>query len=712
MSETNGRRARLFDEFSYPTYEEWREAAEKSLKGASFEKKLITRTYEDIDLQPLYRMEDAEGLAHTGSLPGFPPYVRGTSAAGYRLHPWDVCQELPYALPEECHQALRFDMERGQTAVNLVLDMATLLGKDASDAPASEVGQGGLSLCSAADLAVVLESIDLEKTPIFIQAGATALPIAAFMVALARQRGASLAKLSGCIGMDPLGVLSRSGSLPRPLDEAYTMMAQLAGWARGNTPNLQTVLVQGHPYHDGGASATQELAFALATAVEYLRALIDRGLSPDDAALSIRFSFSIGSNVFMEIAKLRAARLLWSRVVSAFGGGDEAQKMVIHARTSAWNKTAYDPYVNMLRATTESFSAVVGGTESLHTGCFDETLRPPDDFSRRIARNTQIVLQQEAHLTKVLDPAGGSWYVERLTDTVARNAWGIFQEVETQGGMFAALQSRYPQSQVDGVADARAKNIGLRRDVFVGTNMYPNLKEKPVAVPTIDMDERKRERTAQLARQRAEADQSRCEAALAALSQAPADVMGACVEAALCGATLGALVGRLRPQSGEGVAVEPVRIHRGAALFETLRKNAEAYAAKTGAYPQVFLANMGPIPQHKPRADFTSGFFEVGGFEVLRNNGFATVEEAAQAALNAHAPIVVICSTDDTYPDLVPPLTQHIKQGNPDAIVILAGYPKDQIEAHKAAGVDDFIHLRANCYETLNNLQQKIGVAV
>lgn len=702
---------RLFSEFPHPTYEQWRQAAEKVLKGVPFEKKLVTKTYEGIDLQPMYRQEDVADLPHTDSLPGFPPYVRSANALGYVLESWEVAQEIPYGIPEEFNQAVRFDMERGQTAVNLVLDRATLSGLDADAAPVGDVGMGGTSISSIADLQKALEGIDLEQTPIFIQAGSVAFPIAAALIAVMRQRGKSPGALRGCIGMDPLGALAHTGTLPRSLEGAYNTMAQLTAWAQENAPDLRTVLIQGQPYHNGGASAVQELAFAIATGVEYVREMLVRGLTVDAVAPRMLFAFSIGSNFFMEVAKLRAARLVWAKVVQAFGGNAESQKLIMHARTSAYNKTIYDPYVNMLRTTTEAFSGVLGGCNSMHVAPFDEVKQPPDEFSRRIARNTHIILEQESNLARLVDPAGGSWYIEKLTDEVAREAWKLFQEVERQGGMFKALQAGVPQQQVAQIAAQRARNIATRKDVFLGTNMYANLKEKPLAGQHADVEGMHRKQSASVEQYRASVDAARRQAALAQLTATNGNLVDAAVEAVLAGATLGELTRTLRAGDTDAPKVEAIRIHRGAEIFEALRAAAENYAAQTGARPRVFLANMGPIPQHKPRADFATGFFEVGGFEVITNNGFATPAEAAQAAIDSGAPVVVICSTDATYPEIVPPLTKAIKAANPDTSVILAGYPADQIEAHKQAGVDEFIHLRANCHAILLTLQKKIGVA-
>ena len=699
-----------FSEFPPTPYEEWRKVVDKFLKGAPFEKRLITKTYEEIDLQPMYRREDVAGLPHLDSLPGFAPYLRGTSPLGYVTQSWDVAQELPCATPAEFNAALCADMSRGQNAVNLVLDHPTLSGVDADQAEAAQVGKGGLSISSVADLAQALNGVDLETTPIYIQASASALTFTALLAALVMQQGKSLAKVRGAVGMDPLSQLARDGHLSRDLDGIYGVMAQLTGWAVANAPQLQTITVQGHPYHNGGASTTQELAFALATAVEYIRAMQNRGLSIDDIAPRIRFSLSVGTNFFMEIARLRAARLLWAKIVKAFGGSDEAQKMSLHARTSSWNQTVYDPHVNLLRATTEAFSSAVGGCDSLHISPFDELLRTPDEFSRRIARNTHTVLREESHITRTVDPAGGSWYVENLTDSVGRKAWALFQDIEKQGGMVKALEAGWPQKQVADTAAKRAANIAKRKDIFVGSNMYPNLKETRLEPEAVDFAARQATRATALSQYRANAYADKKQAALDALAQGGNKVEAA-IQAALAGATLGEIAQAARADAKAGVTITPICAYRGAQAFETLREAAEAFVARTGQRPQVFLATMGPLTQHKGRADFATAFLAVGGIETIYPAGFETADEAADAALASGAPAVVICSTDPTYPELVPPLAQKLKQANPGLIVLLAGYPADHVEAFKAAGVDDFIHLAANCQSLLSTLQKKMGVA-
>ena len=702
--------APTFDEFPPTSYEEWRKAVDKALKGAAFEKRLVTKTYEGIDLQPMYRQEDLEGLAQIGGLPGFAPYVRGTQPLGYLAQSWDIAQEIPAPTPTAFNAALHADLQRGQNAVNLLLDHPTLHGVDADQAQATEVGQGGLSLSSLADLAQALHGVDLEATPIYAQVDASALSFTALLAALVKQQGKSLTKLRGAIGMDPYAHLARHGHLPRDLHGVFAVMAQLIEWAKSNAPQLQILTIQGHPYHDAGANTTQELAFALATAVDYLRALQARGLSVDEIAPRIRFAFSIGTNFFMEIARMRAARLLWAKIIQAFGGNAEAQKMHIHARTSQWHQTLYDPHVNLLRGTTEAFSAVIGGCDSLHISPFDELLGASDEFARRVARNTHTVLREETHITQTVDPAGGSWYIEHLTDAVARQSWALFQEVEKAGGMLKALQAGTPQTQVAATATQRAANIAKRKDIFVGTNMYPNLKETRLQGPQVDAATIQAERANALKQVRSAANQAQKQAALAQLVQGQQGVEAA-INAALAGATLGEIAHAARADAQSGPTIQALQATRGALPFEKLREATDRYLARTGKRPQIFLANMGPLTQHKARADFATAFLGVGGFETVYPAGFTSTDEAAEVALASGAAVVVLCSTDATYPELVAPLVTRLKQGNAALTVLLAGYPSEHIEDFKAAGVDDFIHLNANCLALLTQLQKKMGIA-
>lgn len=702
-----------FSEFAAPTYEEWRKEAEITLKGAPFEKKLISKTYEGIDLQPIYLRADGDKIEHAKSLPGFAPFVRGGNVLGQHLDGWEISQEFAFSTPKEFNSAVRTDLERGLTAVNIVLDKATRNGDDPDSAKVGEVGKGGLSIATLKDLQRALEGIDLARVPLFIRTGASAMPFAALLFALAKQGKKSLAELRGCIEMDPVGVISHEGSLPQSYDEAYREMAILTTWAAKNAPKLQTICVHARAWHEGGGNAVQELAFAIATGAEYLREMTKAGLDVNVVAPRIRFSITVGTQYFTEIAKLRAARILWADVVKAFGGNEESQKLTLHVRTSHRNKTVYDPYVNMLRTTVEAFAAVIGGSDSIAVAPFDEVIRTPDDFSRRIARNTQIILQKESHLDHVIDPAGGSWYIETLTDKLAQAAWKLFQEVEGKGGIRAALEAGFPQQAVAAIAKERVKAAQTRKDTILGTNMYPNAKEKPLEVRQPDLAAIHKKRSAELAEFRTSSEQSDLTSVLDKLSQlldsAPERVLDAAIAAIISGATLGEITRTIRSRDVARPKITPVCIFRTAECYEQLRAAVEARAAE-GKRPKIFLAVMGPLKQFKARADFSAGFFQVGGFEVVYpKKGFATADEAAKAAHESGAKVAVICSTDDTYPELVPAFVKALKDGHSELTAIVAGYPTDHIEAFKQAGVDEFIHIRANCYQILTDILKKVS---
>jgi methylmalonyl-CoA mutase len=701
----------FFDEFERPSKEQWKEVATAALKGAPFDKVLLTKTYEDLIIEPIYSAEDIEGLPHLNSRPGLQPYVRGTEQTGFLQTPWVIAQEMTNALPEEFNSEACSDLSRGQTGLTIVLDAPTRNGLDPKDAVTAEVGAQGVSLASVADLAAAIKGVDLKKTNIICYTAATALPMVAMLAAATKNDGETLQGVEACVGCDPLTELATEGSIGVSLKTAYDCMFQTLNWSLKNAPKLQTIFIQGHPYHNAGASSTQEVAFALSTAAEYLREMIGRGLSIDQVAPSIRFGFSLGSNFFMEIAKLRAARILWSQLVAAFGGNEESQKMVIHGRTSEANKTVFDPYVNMLRITTEGFSGAVGGVDSMHLAPFDEPIRTPDTFSRRIARNVQIMLQEEARFTMPIDMAGGSYYIEKMTDEFGRAAWALFQEIEKDGGMLAAVKAGRPQAMSADTAAKRAKSIALRQDVILGTNMYANLGEQRLEAPVIDHEELKRVRTAAVADYQAKHAEMSLPEVLSAVGKAvengQSDGVEAGVAAIAGGATLGDLFSEIAQMDAGREKVAALSIHRSAEAFEELRKTAESNAAQGKSVP-IFLANMGPVPQHKPRADFARGFFEVAGFEIIYSEGFETAEAAAAAALQYGSPAIVICSTDATYPDYVPGIVKAVKAAKPEATVIVAGRQKPEVEAEFiAAGVDDFIHVKANSYEINKKLQDK-----
>lgn len=705
---------KLLAEFPPAAYEEWRKLVETELKGAPFDKKMFTPTYEGITLKPLYCQEDVQALPHVRSFPGFAPFARGANASGYVKDSWEVSQEIGTPSPTEFNNAARNYISRGLTALNMILDQATRSGHDPDWARPEEVGLGGLSIATLNDLDRALDGIDLETTSLLIRSGASAMPFAALLVALARKRRKTPTALRGCIEMDPLGVLAHEGRLPQSFEGAYREMAALTRWAAEHAPRLQTICAHSRAWHEAGGSAVQELAFTLAIAVEYLREMHRRDLNVERVAPRLRFAITVGENFFTEIAKLRALRMLWSRAVAACGGSEQAQKATLHIRTSRWNKTVNDPYNNLLRSTVEAFAGVLGGCHSMQVGAFDEVVRRPDDFSQRIARNTQLILQRECHLDHVIDPVGGSWFVESLTAELAAKAWGLFQEVEKMGGMAAALQAGFPQKAVGDTAAERIKAVNRRRDSVVGVNQYANPKEKPLEGTPFDTQAFHKRRVQQVSAHRTSMEDEESEIVLerlaAVVESKGTGLFEACVEAVAAGATIGEITRAVRINETPCQPVTPVCITRLSASVERLRSAMDAFAKDGKDRPRVFLCNMGSLRDYKARADFSRGFFAVGGFEVLSPDGFKTPEAAADAFANSGARIAVICSTDDKYPALVPALVSALRAKKQDAVVVLAGFPQDQVEAHKQAGVDDFIHVRADAVQLLANLQQRLGI--
>ena len=695
------------DEFIPPTYEEWKAACEALLKGAPFEKKMYTKTYEGITFDPMYFRKDTEDILPKGSFPGMGDFLRGAKPNGYIQKPWGIAQACDETLPSENNELLKEEVKKGSTIYHIRLDKGTLANKPLNKV--GKIGDEGTSLSTLDDAYTLLDGLDLKKYPIMIYGGASVLPLLSMIVAAVSSDGRSVSKLKGIVGADPLGELAANGESLASLAQLYDEMAVAAKWANNNTLKLRTVFVRSDVYSRGGANDVQEVASVLATAVTYLRAMMDRGLTIDEAAGQIAFELSMGANFFLQIAKLRALRPIWANIVKAFGGSEDAQRIHVHGRPALFFKTVYDPYVNMLRNTTEIFSGVVGGIDSYENAPFDEPIRKGDAFSRRIARNVQIMLQEEFGLLQPIDPAGGSWAVETLTSQMKEKIWAEFQRIEAAGGITAELQSGSIQEKIGEVLKARFKAADLRRDRIVGNNMYPNMTEELLDAREEDQAELRKAREDMIHAYLSDIDEAYKQEKLAVFKSCRG-VMDA-VEAVKGGATLGELRDALQ-QKGEAEKVVPILPHRWSERFEALRKRTEAYkAAHDGDNVTVFLANMGPIPQHKARADFTTGFLQVGAFNVLANNGFQTTDEAAAAAKESGADVCVICSTDATYPEIVPELAPKLKAALPKAAVYLAGAaPKDLEPVYREAGVDDFISVRANCYQILDSLQQKKGM--
>lgn len=690
------------DEFTPPTYDEWKEACIALLKGAPFEKKLFTKTYEGITFSPMYFHADTEPIQPVNSYPGFGDYLRGVEANGYVNAPWGIAQACDETLPKENNELLKREIEKGSTIYNIKVDCATKKAKDAREC--KHIGKGGVSLTTLGDVTSLLKGLKLDTYPLYVYAGESSLPLLALIVAAVKKNGGDVAKLRGVIGANPIGAYVGNGTLTQDLDKLFDEAATAAKWTIKNAPAVKTIFVQSDVFSNGGANDVQEVTYTISAGVAYLRALLERGLTIDEAASQIMFGFSMGANFFMQIAKLRAVRPIWAQIVKTFGGNEESQKIHIHGRPAKFFATVYDPYVNMLRETTQLFSGVVGGVDSFENSTFDEPVRKGDEFSRRIARNMQIILQEEFGLLQPIDPAGGSWAVETLTKEIKEKIWAEFQVVEGKGGIVAAIKEGYPQDAIVKVLDARFKAAETRKDRIVGNNMYANMTEERIDARAESQAENLKVRKVTI------------DVYLSTVNakDALANVKADDAETVIAAAEKGATIAELRQALGtaEVEEIKSIEAHRWSERFEALREKTEKFKAETGDNVKVFLANMGPIPQHKARADFTTGFLQVGAFDVLGNNGFATVDEAAKAAKESGADAVVICSTDATYPEIIPALAPKLHEALPNATVFLAGAaPADLKATYDAAGIDEYIHVKANCYKILQALQAKKGMA-
>ncbi|MCC5834233.1 MAG: acyl-CoA mutase large subunit family protein [Opitutales bacterium] len=700
---------KLLSQFPPHSYEQWKEAAEVLLKGRSFEKTLITPTYEGFDLQPIYLQQHLHGMLWKDDLPGLGSRVRGMRAEGYREASWLVSQELSAPTPDGLNALIHEGLGGGQDELNLWLDSNGRRGLDADAEQARTVGVCGVSLSSLDDLSRLLRDVRLDWISIYWRSGLATGALAALYFAYVRKAGFRLRELRGAFDNDPLGLLAEGGSLPCSLDDAYDEMAALTQYVKSEAPGIKSIGVQGHVYHNGGASSAQELAYVLATGVEYLSALSERGLNPAEIAAHMRISLSVGPQFFVEIAKFRAFRMLWNRVLESFGVAEADRRLHLHARTGLWNKTLYDPYVNMLRTTTEAFSAVVGGCDSLHVGPFDEVIRESDTFSRRIARNTHAILSEECHLSKVVDPAGGSWAVESLTAQMAEQAWKQFQEIEAGAGMADALDRGIPQAAVESMRSVKLKNMQKRKDVLVGSNVYPMAGESRLDGRKVDYEAILRQRLAALKEARASSEAA---SLIADLREVPAfglERMELAVEAARRGATLGELHSAWYASANGSESAPTIPFRRAAEDFERLRTQSENWKLAKGEAPVILQLNYGPSRAYRIRADWTSAFFQTGGFKVLNDQDFNSLPELLVAVETSNASVAVLTSDDETYAAEAVKLAQALKQARPHLYLLMAGAPGEREAELRAAGFDDFVHVRVNNYEMNEALLERVA---
>ncbi len=614
---------KLFTDFAPVTTVDWEAKINADLKGKDYERALVWKTYEGINVRPYYRQENLESLDYLNTLPGEFPFVRGNNKNN---NDWFVRQDIFVKDFAEANKKALSILGKGITSLGFYFDCCSEITKS--------------------DLAVLLKDICLEAAEVNFVCGCDNCNCAEVFAEYVSDGKWDNKKVVASTSIDPLAALVLQGKMS---DKAFENVKTIVEKTSG-LPKFRVIGVNGKWYANSGASVVQELAFSLAQGAEYLTQLTELELSVDEVAKNIKFNFGISNNYFMEIAKLRAARLLWSKVVKAYEPDCNcAAKLVVHSETNTYNKTVYDPYVNMLRTQTEAMSAVLGGAHSITVLPFNAIYEDTTEFSERIARNQQLLLKEESHLDKISDPGAGSYYIESLTDSLAEQAWKLFLEIQDRGGFIAAVKEGYIQNEVKEMAAKRDQNIALRRDNLLGTNQFPNFTEK-------------------IAKK------------LDAFVFQPADY------------------------SVEGAEVETLKPYRGAQAFEALRYKTDVYS-KENKRPLVFMLTIGNLAFRKARAQFSCNFFAVAGFEVIDNNGFKTIEEGLAAAKAKSADIVVLCSSDDEYAEFAPEAAE--KLGN--EILVIAGNPACRNELEEK-GITNFIHVKSNILEDLKMYQEKLNI--
>jgi methylmalonyl-CoA mutase len=613
---------KLFDEFPPITTQQWEELIHKDLKGADYEKKLVWSTLEGLKIRPYYRQDDLEKLSHMGTLPGEFPFVRGGNITSNQ---WDIRQDFDEESPEK----------------------ANVLALNALKKGADAVGLNTHNIHSKEQLQKLIAGISFEEKAVHFLHSSNYNSLFNDFVSLL-PHGTDHNKVRGSLNFDPLAWFLLYGKFYHSADENYNEAMQLIIAARQVLPAFHVININAQYYHNSGAHIVQEMAFALAHAHEYLSALAEKGLSIDVIAPRMQFTFAVGSSYFMEISKLRSVKMLWAKIVEQYHPAHkQTMKMNIHAVTSSWNKSIYDPYVNMLRTTTEAMAASIAGVDSMTVAPFDCTFKKADDFSYRVARNQQIVLREESYFNKVADPSAGSYYIEKITDSLAEAAWNLFVTIEKMGGFVKAVKAGFIQQEIEKTCQKRDMDIAMRRQTFVGVNQYPNLQEKMLD---------KIQPTAR-----------------------PEDL------------------GKIRP-------------YRGVQAFEALRLSVENHERKGFEVPKVYLLSFGNLAMRKARATFATNFFGCAGYKIQEGAAVSDLNNAVRQALEAKPHIIVLCSSDEEYAQMIESI-ENIKQQAAKTMVVVAGNPVEILDQLNEAGVDEYIHLRTNTLEALQKFNHKLGIA-
>jgi methylmalonyl-CoA mutase len=677
----------------------WRALAEKELRGRPLED-LNWQTAEGITVKPVYTAEDTEGLAHMGGMPGVGPFTRGPRATMYTGRPWTIRQYAGFSTAEESNAFYRKALDAGQQGVSVAFDLATHRGYD-SDHPRVEgdVGKAGVAIDSVEDMKILFDGIPLDKVSVSMTMNGAVIPILASFIVTGEEQGHSRAQLSGTIQNDILKEFMVRNTYVYPPEPSMRVIADIIEYTSGEMPRFNSISISGYHMQEAGANLVQELAFTLADGREYVKAAIERGMDVDVFAGRLSFFFAIGMNFFMEAAKLRAARFLWHRIMSEFEPKKPGSLMLrTHCQTSGVSLQEQDPYNNVVRTAYEAMSAVLGGTQSLHTNAFDEAIALPTDFSARIARNTQLILQNETGVTNVVDPLAGSYYVEKLTSDLADEAWKLIEEIDELGGMTKAVASGMPKLRIEEAAARRQAAVDKGDDVIVGVNKFRLEQEDEIDILDVDNVAVRNSQIKRLNDIKSSRDQAACDAALsmmeAAANTGKGNLLELAVEAARARATVGEISMAMEKAFGRHRAeVKTLAGVYGAAYegdegFARIQKDIEDFAEEEGRRPRMLVVKMGQDGHDRGAKVIATAFADIG-FDVDVGPLFQTPEEAAQDAIDNDVHIVGISSQAAGHKTLAPKLIEALRaQGAGEIIVICGGViPKQDYAFLQEAGV-------------------------
>jgi methylmalonyl-CoA mutase len=698
-----------------PTLAQWQAAANKEVKG----KDLTWRTPEGIAVKPLYTAEDIAEIEP--GLPGFAPFTRGVRASMYAGRPWTIRQYAGFSTAEESNAFYRRNLAAGQKGLSVAFDLATHRGYD-SDHPrvVGDVGKAGVAIDTIDDMKILFDGIPLDQMSVSMTMNGAVIPVLAFFIVAGEEQGVPMAQLDGTIQNDILKEFMVRNTYIYPPEPSMRIISDIFAFTSANMPKFNSISISGYHMQEAGATQVQELAFTIADGMEYVKYGVASGLDIDKFAGRLSFFFAIGMSFFMEIAKLRAARVLWHRVMTKLGARDERSKMLrTHCQTSGVSLTEQDPYNNVMRTTIEAMAAMLGGTQSLHTNALDEAIALPTDFSARIARNTQLVIQEETGMCNVVDPLGGSYYVESLTKELVDRAWEIIEKVEAEGGMAKAVAAGWPKAMIEEAAAATAARIDRGEQVIVGVNKYRKDNEEEIDILDVDNHAVRDAQIARINRVKAGRDEAACQAALDALregAKGSGNLLGLAVECARRRATLGEISQAMEDVFGRYDTVPtPVKgIYGGAyaddARWANLIDGVNSLSLRKGRPPKMLVAKMGQ-DGHDRGANLVSSAFGDLGFEVVAGPLFQTPKEAADLAIKADVDVVGASSLAAGHKTLIPELIGHLREAGRSDIKVVAGgvIPAQDYQFLRDAGVQGIFGPGTNLVNAAGEVLRLLG---